>query len=173
MSPVIRTYFVRASDSDVDSDQTPVAKVDRCMQEVFNREHVRQLVLAYNKNTPLSTIREQLGPEKPWEESNPMLPAPRVPWIANFASEQFNTAPMAPPTSPASDSDDDDGPSGGSNGGSDVPPGPTAPDTAPAAAKPIEAKAAAVVEAWMNKDILGWLTNTDQPTRPNPMTKNG
>jgi DNA segregation ATPase FtsK/SpoIIIE, S-DNA-T family len=79
------------SDVEVSSDQTPIPKVENCTQEVFSREHVRQLVLAYHNDSPLAPIRSLLGNERPWETSKAMLPAPRVAWIKDFTLE----APIA------------------------------------------------------------------------------
>ncbi|MEG3437734.1 FtsK/SpoIIIE domain-containing protein [Pannus brasiliensis CCIBt3594] len=70
------------SDSSVNNDQIPIAKVDRCYQEIFSRDAVRQLVLAIHQKRPLAPIREQLGHEQPWTISNPRFPASRVVWVS-------------------------------------------------------------------------------------------
>jgi S-DNA-T family DNA segregation ATPase FtsK/SpoIIIE len=72
------------SDCSVSNDQVPIAKIDRCYQEVFSREAVRDLVLAIHDDQPLISIREKLGHEKPWTLFNPRIPAPRVIWVMDL-----------------------------------------------------------------------------------------
>lgn len=76
-------------DKDIQGEQCSITKVDRCYQEIFTREHVRQIILAYHKGQSLSIIREQLGSEKPWQISQPQLPAPRVSWTNNFTNRSI------------------------------------------------------------------------------------
>lgn len=66
------------SDAPVESERVSIMNVERSYQEVFNRDHVRALILAYHEGRPLSDIREQLGDDKPWSILNPSLPANRV-----------------------------------------------------------------------------------------------
>lgn len=62
------------------SEQIKIPKVDRCYQEVFSREQVRELILAFYRNQPVWSVREKLGDEKPWLQSDPKPPAERVSW---------------------------------------------------------------------------------------------
>ncbi len=72
------------SDSTRSGDQIPVPKIEKCFQEMFSRDQVKQLVLAYHKKQDLSKIREQLGSEKPWLLSSASLPASRVSWVEDI-----------------------------------------------------------------------------------------
>lgn len=148
------------SDADIDCEQTPITKVENCIQEVFNRERVQQLVLAYHKDTSMTVVREQLGPHKPWEQSNPKPPAARVQWIANFASEQFESDTTSSPDN--IDPEDGPGHDGGFDGGQGGPPDQTPPDEPPAKAKPVVTPAKPDETGWSNKDMLQWLAKTEQ-----------
>ncbi|MCW6038725.1 hypothetical protein K4A83_20970 [Spirulina subsalsa FACHB-351] len=81
LSGYSHVFISGPSDSFVSNDQVPLAKVDHCYQEIFNRESVRQLVLAIHRQHPLVSIREQLGSETPWKAYNPRFPAARVVWV--------------------------------------------------------------------------------------------
>ncbi len=81
LSGYSHVFISGPSDTSVSNDQIPIAKVDRCYQEIFNRETVRQLVLAIHHQHPLASIREQLGDEQPWTVSEPRFPADRVVWV--------------------------------------------------------------------------------------------
>jgi S-DNA-T family DNA segregation ATPase FtsK/SpoIIIE len=73
-----QVFLSNNGDGTIESERVPIMNVDRCYQEVFNREHVRALVLAYNEGKSLSNIRELLGNDKPWLVLAPSLPANRV-----------------------------------------------------------------------------------------------
>jgi len=74
-------FVTGTNNSDVKGEQVAIAKVDRCYQEVFDRELVRKLVLAYEAGQSLFSIREQIGDGRPWADSHPLLPADRVTWV--------------------------------------------------------------------------------------------
>lgn len=63
------------------SEQIEIPKVKYCLQEVFSREQVRELVLALLRKEPLFKVREQLGSERPWEQAHPQQPAERTSWV--------------------------------------------------------------------------------------------
>jgi S-DNA-T family DNA segregation ATPase FtsK/SpoIIIE len=51
-------------------------------QEVFDREDLRKLVVAYARNGATLQARAGLGPREPWSGHSFKIPAPRVPWLA-------------------------------------------------------------------------------------------
>ncbi|MEC0238375.1 FtsK/SpoIIIE domain-containing protein [Paenibacillus dokdonensis] len=68
----------------LDSERIPITNAKKCYQEVFTRDLVRELVLAYHKgesNESNFLIREKLDDSKPWEESEVKLPAPRINYV--------------------------------------------------------------------------------------------
>jgi DNA segregation ATPase FtsK/SpoIIIE, S-DNA-T family len=81
LSGYSHVFVTGASSSHVEAERVPINKVDRCWQEVYDRDRIRQLVLAYEANQPLTGIREAIGDEKPWEMVNPLKPADRVVWV--------------------------------------------------------------------------------------------
>ncbi len=72
------------NDSGVESERFAIPKVNRCFQEVFDRELVRRVILAYETGQSLFTVREQIGDDKPWSISQPLLPANRVTWVLDI-----------------------------------------------------------------------------------------
>lgn len=54
----------------------------KAWQEVFDREDLRKLVVAYAKNGSVFQARAGLGPHEPWSDHSFKAPAPRVPWLA-------------------------------------------------------------------------------------------
>ncbi|MBK8223039.1 MAG: DNA translocase FtsK [Candidatus Obscuribacter sp.] len=66
------------SDSRVDSERESIAKAAGCFQEVYGREEVRQLVLAYHSGRSVLDVRRALG-SAPLVPSA-TLPAARVNW---------------------------------------------------------------------------------------------
>ncbi|MFN7929198.1 MAG: FtsK/SpoIIIE domain-containing protein [Blastocatellia bacterium] len=62
-------------------EQTPIPKVNRCLQEVFSRDQVRDLVLAIYRKESLSQVRQRLGSERPWKQDKPEKPADKVSWV--------------------------------------------------------------------------------------------
>jgi S-DNA-T family DNA segregation ATPase FtsK/SpoIIIE len=80
LSGYSHVFISGPSGSTKSSEQVNIPKVERCYQEVFSREQVRELVLAFHRNQPVSSVREKLGDEKPWLQSDPKPPAERVSW---------------------------------------------------------------------------------------------
>jgi DNA segregation ATPase FtsK/SpoIIIE, S-DNA-T family len=92
----LRGYsHVFAVGADTAPEQEPIADLRCGLQEVFAREHVRQLVKAYEARSALAPIRSSLGSERPWDRVEFRYPAPRVRWAVGI-----ETAPMVP-VSPA------------------------------------------------------------------------
>ncbi|WP_336784695.1 FtsK/SpoIIIE domain-containing protein [Paenibacillus sp. MMO-177] len=69
-------------DIGLDSERNPVTNAKKCYQEVFTRDLVRELVLAYHKEESIISIREKLDISKPWEVSEAQIPAPRINYVA-------------------------------------------------------------------------------------------
>ena len=69
--------FVSDNDEEnsITSEQINLPKVERCYQEVFNRNDLRQLLTGYWQKTDLISIRKRIGDNKPWEEFYFSLPA--------------------------------------------------------------------------------------------------
>jgi DNA segregation ATPase FtsK/SpoIIIE, S-DNA-T family len=68
--------FVSSSsdDSSLDCEQIKLTELEGCYQEVYNREKVRELVSGINKNEDLTSIRNGIGDERPWETVLTTLP---------------------------------------------------------------------------------------------------
>lgn len=71
------------------SEQLAVPKVKHCLQEVFSRDQVRDLVLALLRKESVFKVREQLGNERPWEQSHPQQPAERTSWVIPVGSREM------------------------------------------------------------------------------------
>ncbi len=84
LSGYSHVFISGTSSSGVESERIPIPKVNRCFQEVFDRELVRRIVLAYQAGQSLFTVREQIGDDKPWLISQPLLPANRVTWVLDI-----------------------------------------------------------------------------------------
>lgn len=69
-------------DTVLDSERNPIVNAKNSYQEVFTRDLVRELVLAYHRGTSIIEVREQLDESKPWELFDPKLPAPRINFVA-------------------------------------------------------------------------------------------
>lgn len=54
----------------------------KAWQEVFDREDLRKLVVAYTRGGSALQARAGLGPHEPWSGHSFKTPAPRVPWLA-------------------------------------------------------------------------------------------
>jgi S-DNA-T family DNA segregation ATPase FtsK/SpoIIIE len=78
LSGYSHVFISGPSDTSIESERISISKVERCYQEVFSREQVRELVLAYHAGKPLVSIREQLGDDSPWEISTPLMPSTAV-----------------------------------------------------------------------------------------------
>jgi len=66
----------------LDSERIPITNAKNCYQEVFTRDIVRELVLAYHKGESIISIREKLDDSKPWALSEAKPPAPRINYVA-------------------------------------------------------------------------------------------
>lgn len=64
------------------SERAPVAGVENAWQEVFGRDRVRELVLAYQEGGDTKPVRERLGDDSPWDSGTPRRPSGRVSWAA-------------------------------------------------------------------------------------------
>ncbi|MFD2670966.1 FtsK/SpoIIIE domain-containing protein [Marinicrinis sediminis] len=82
-------------DTSLDSERNPITNAKNSHQEVFTRDLVRELVLAYHQGKSIIEIREKLDDSKPWELSDATLPAPRINFVAasnnGLATGQSNT----------------------------------------------------------------------------------
>lgn len=104
--------FVHSQESDASdpSERLPLANVNHAWQEIYGRERVRQLVLAYHRHASPRPIRAAIGDDAPWDDGTPTPPSARVVWTAVPRSAAVapldvpaDTAPTAtPPTRPLS-----------------------------------------------------------------------
>lgn len=96
--------FVSGADGTaLSGEQEPIADLRCGLQEVFAREHVRQLVKAYEARSALAPIRSNLGSERPWDSVEFRHPAPRVSWTVRpegAPAAPAPTAAVAPATPP-------------------------------------------------------------------------
>ncbi len=65
---------ISSDDSNLDCEQIQITEIEGCYQEVYNREKVRELVLGINKNEQLTSIRNGIGDERPWDVVRAVLP---------------------------------------------------------------------------------------------------
>ena len=98
LSGYSQVFVSGTNESNVEGERSPIPKVERCFQEVFDRESVRKLVLAYESEQTLFPIREQLGDDKPWTIAEALQPADRVTWVLEIGKVDAATAP---PTTPS------------------------------------------------------------------------
>ncbi|MBF2034110.1 MAG: hypothetical protein IGR92_01210 [Leptolyngbyaceae cyanobacterium T60_A2020_046] len=85
-----RCFVSGKNDSNVEGERSPIPKVERCFQEVFDRESVRKLVLAYESGQTLFSVREQIGDDKPWTVAKALRPADRVAWVLEIVASLFS-----------------------------------------------------------------------------------
>jgi S-DNA-T family DNA segregation ATPase FtsK/SpoIIIE len=64
------------------AERVPIGNVDDAWQEVFGREQVRRLALAYHQHQSPREIRSALGDDRPWAQGVPVSPSTRVLWTA-------------------------------------------------------------------------------------------
>lgn len=95
LSGYSQVFVTGANDSNVKGERSPIPKVERCFQEVFDRESVRKLVLAYASGTSLFQVREQIGDDKPWTMTQALQPAGRVTWVLEIG--EVEEAIIIPP----------------------------------------------------------------------------
>ncbi|WP_435923405.1 FtsK/SpoIIIE domain-containing protein [Paenibacillus sp. DYY-L-2] len=65
-------------DMQMESEQIPITNTEHCYQEIYPREMVKELVLAFHRGESVINIREQIGDLRPWEAYHAHLPAKRV-----------------------------------------------------------------------------------------------
>ena len=108
LSGYSQVFISGTNESNFEGERSPIPKVAHCFQkvahcfqEVFPRESVRNLVLAYEAGKSLFPVREQLGDDKPWTIATALLPANRVTWVLEIGQVEATTVP---PTTPNQDS---------------------------------------------------------------------
>ncbi|MEV5029607.1 FtsK/SpoIIIE domain-containing protein [Paenibacillus sp. LPE1-1-1.1] len=79
-------------DTTLESGRFPIANAKKCYQEMFTRDLLRDLVLAYHKRDSIISIRQKLDDSKPWEMYDSRLPAPRVNFIAASNNGAFSNS---------------------------------------------------------------------------------
>ena len=101
LSGYSQVFVTGANDSNVEGERSPLPKVERCFQEVFDRESVRKLVLAYESRKSLFPVREQIGDDKPWTMTQALQPAGRVTWVLEIG--EVEGAKTVPPVASIED----------------------------------------------------------------------
>jgi DNA segregation ATPase FtsK/SpoIIIE, S-DNA-T family len=101
LSGYSQVFVTGANDSNIEGERSPIPKGERCFQEVFDRESVRKLVLAYESGKTLFPVREQIGDDKPWATAQALNPAGRVTWVLEI--EEVEGAITLPPIIPIED----------------------------------------------------------------------
>jgi S-DNA-T family DNA segregation ATPase FtsK/SpoIIIE len=91
------------------SEQIEIPKVNRCIQEIFSREQVRDLVLALLRKESVLKVREQLGAERPWEQASPQQPAEKTSWVIPVGSVNLHPAAVTHETEAIKNSFSGDG----------------------------------------------------------------
>ncbi|MEC0174346.1 FtsK/SpoIIIE domain-containing protein [Paenibacillus favisporus] len=90
-------------DTALDSERIPITNAKNCYQEVFTRDLVRELVLAYHKGESIISIREKLDESKPWEVSAAKLPAPRINYVVASNNGDITNKGVVPVSSNSED----------------------------------------------------------------------
>lgn len=70
------------ADTPLSGEQQIIPGVPHCMQEVFDRETLRTMLLAYESRQPLLPVRASVGDERPWEIANAQRPTAPVTWLS-------------------------------------------------------------------------------------------
>jgi DNA segregation ATPase FtsK/SpoIIIE, S-DNA-T family len=81
LSGYSHVFVTGSNDSNLVGERSCIPKVERCFQEVFDRESVRKLTLAYEAGQSLFPMREQIGDDRPWTVTQALQPANRVTWV--------------------------------------------------------------------------------------------
>jgi S-DNA-T family DNA segregation ATPase FtsK/SpoIIIE len=81
------------------SQRLEIGKVEGAWQEVYGRDEVRDLVLAYFRREPARSVRTRLGDYVRWDGGG-APPAPRVKWIAPLSGTSVTAPPSAVPAPP-------------------------------------------------------------------------
>ncbi|UPK44727.1 FtsK/SpoIIIE domain-containing protein [Paenibacillus pabuli] len=75
-------FMSTSPDTALDSERDPIPSAKNSYQEVFTRDLVRELVLAYHQGNSIIEVREKLDDSKPWDICDAKLPAPRINFVA-------------------------------------------------------------------------------------------
>jgi S-DNA-T family DNA segregation ATPase FtsK/SpoIIIE len=97
LSGYSQVFVSGTNDTNIEGERSPIPKVERCFQEVFDRESVRKLLKAYESGQTLFPVREQIGDDKPWTVAEALRPADRVTWVLEIEEVE---ATIVPPTIP-------------------------------------------------------------------------
>ncbi|MGE3538653.1 MAG: FtsK/SpoIIIE domain-containing protein [Candidatus Tectimicrobiota bacterium] len=62
------------------SERTPVVKTQQAWQEIYGRDRLRQIVLAYHRGDSPRSVRASLGDDQPWGDGTAASPALPVLW---------------------------------------------------------------------------------------------
>jgi len=98
LSGYSQVFVSGTNDNKIEGERFPIPKVERCFQEIFDRESVRKLILAYEAKKPLFPIREQLGDDKPWIMPRPLQPADRVTWALEIEEVETEATSLIVPS---------------------------------------------------------------------------
>jgi S-DNA-T family DNA segregation ATPase FtsK/SpoIIIE len=86
-----------ADESPSAGEQEQIPDLRHGLQEVLSREQLRNLIKAYEANSSLTAVRQTLGSDRPWEQTEFRAPAPRVSWMAR---PEVQPAPVAGSSTP-------------------------------------------------------------------------
>lgn len=98
LSGYSQVFVSGTNDNKIEGERFPIPKVERCFQEIFDRESVRKLVLAYEAKKSLFPIREQLDDDKPWTMAGPLQPADRVTWALKIEDVETEATSLIVPS---------------------------------------------------------------------------
>lgn len=62
------------------SNSVPLKSIKNCWQEIYGRERVQQLLLAYKDKDSILEIRKKISEVEPWLEGKPQFPSPKIKW---------------------------------------------------------------------------------------------
>jgi S-DNA-T family DNA segregation ATPase FtsK/SpoIIIE len=82
-----------AGDASSLGQQEHMSEVSVGLQEIFTREGLRRLLLAYESGEEVDTVRSQLGSDRPWTTKAFRGPAPRVRWVGDLPSQMREVVP--------------------------------------------------------------------------------
>lgn len=68
-------------DTPLESEQINISNANHCYQEVYPKELVRELILAFFYGESIDNIRKKIGDKQPWEQQHDRLPAPRLSFL--------------------------------------------------------------------------------------------
>lgn len=147
LSGYSHVFVSGANDSNVEGERSPIPKVDRCFQEVFDRESVRKLVKAYENEESLFPIRDQIGDDKPWTVTQALHPADRVTWVLEIG--EVEGAVTVPPVA-SSECDQSEN--------FDNPPQPTIPAQPfePETVDPLVVPTVENLDTWASPALVSW-----------------